>query len=156
MPVAYNTAAGNLTIGGVAMFCPAWKVDNVFELWLPAEQRGADDVRPNVAGTLASKRYATVTRKSLRMQIVGDVDRTGASTPNDYEGLYTNVAYLRDNVVAPTAATNGTRSAVLTLPDAATLTEPVHVVGLEVTDLRPDAGWALAILTISIPSGQFA
>lgn len=156
MPVTYNTAAGNLTIGGVAMFCPAWKVDNLFELWLPAQQRGIDRVRPGATGVLPVRRYATATTKSLRMMIVGDVDRTGTGTSSLMDGLWDNLKYLNDNVVAPTGATDGTRSAVLTLPDATTLTEPVHVVGLEASDLREDGAWMRAVLEISIPSGRFA
>lgn len=155
MPVSYNSNAGALSIGGVAMFCPAWRIDNLYELWLPADQRGSDVTRPNVSGSYAVKRYATATRKSLRMLIVGDVDRTGASSSSKLEGLYTNIAYLRDNVVAPTGTTDGTRSAVLTIPGGSTITEPIHVTGLEVSDLREDGGWCKAVLTISIPSGRF-
>lgn len=155
MPVSYNTNAGNLTIGGIAMFCPAWRIDNLYELWLPAEQRGQDVVRPGVSGSYAVKRYNTATRKSLRMVIVGDVDRTGASSSSLLSGIYTNIAYLRDNVVAPTGTTDGTRSAVLTVPGGSTITEPIHVTGLEVSDLREDGGWVRAVLEISIPSGRF-
>jgi hypothetical protein len=155
MPVTYNTAAGNLTIGAVAMMCPAWKVQNLYELWLPADQRGQDRVRPGATGTLPVRRYATATRKSLRMIIVGDVDRTGAASPSLLEGIYTNIAYLRDNVVAPTGATDGTRSAVLTVPGGGTLTEPIHVTGLQVSDLRENGAWVRAVLEISIPSGRF-
>jgi hypothetical protein len=155
MPVTYNTAAGDLTIGGIAMFCPAWKITNLYELWLPADQRGQDVTRPGVAGSYAVKRYNTATRKSLRMIIVGDVDRTGASSSSKLAGIYTNIAYLRDNVVAPTGTTDGTRSAVLTVPGGTTITEPIHVTGLEVSDLREDGGWVKAVLEISIPSGRF-
>lgn len=155
MPVSYNTNAGNLTIGGVAMFCPAWKVQNLPELWLPAEQRGTDKVRPGVAGRKAIKRRDDATRRSLRMIVVGDVDRTGAASSSKLTGLYTNIAYLRDNVVNPTGATDGTRSAVLTLPGGATLTEPVHVTGMEISDLRQDGGWARLVIDLSIPSGRF-
>jgi len=154
MPVTYNSNAGNLTIGGVAMFCPAWRIENLYELWLPADQRGIDRTRPNVTGSFPVRRYATATRKSLRMLIVGDVDRTGASSSSLLAGIYTNIAYLRDNVVAPTGATDGTRSAVLTVPGGSTITEPVHVTGLEVSDLREDGAWVKAVLTISIPSGR--
>lgn len=155
MPVSYNTNAGNLTIGGVAMFCPAWKVENITELWLPAEQRGTDKVRPGVAGRKAVKRRDDVTRRSLRMLVVGDVDRTGASSSTLLTGLYTNIAYLRDNVVNPTNTTDGTRSAVLTIPGGTTITEPVHVTGMDISDLREDGGWARLVIDISIPSGRF-
>jgi hypothetical protein len=154
MPVSYNTNAGNLTIGGVAMFCPAWRIDNLYELWLPQDQRGSDRVRPGVAGSFPVRRYAEATKRSLRMLIVGDVDRTGAATSSRLVGIYANIVYLRDNVVVPTGATDGTRSAVLTVPGGSTITEPVHVTGFEVSDLREDGAWVKAVLELSIPSGR--
>lgn len=155
MPVSYNTNAGNLTIGGVAMMCPAWRIENLYELWLPGDQRGTDRTRPGTAGSYPVRRYATATRKSLRMLIVGDVDRTGASSSTKLTGIYTNIKYLNDNVVVPTGTTDGTRSAVLTVPGGTTITEPIHVTGLDVSDVREDGGWVRAVLEISIPSGRF-
>lgn len=152
--LTYNTAAGDLTIGGVAMNGPAWKVLNLLELWQPADQRGSDRLVPGTAGVLAQQRRDTVTRRSLQMLIVGDVDRTGTPQADRFEGLQVNVEYLRSNVVAPTGATDGTRSAVLTMPDGTTRTEPVHVVGFDFGNFREDAAWLRAVLTISIPSGR--
>ena len=155
MPVSYSTAGGALTIGGVAMFCPAWKVINLQDLWAAAEQRGRDVVIPGTSGVRPRRRRDTVTERTLRMLIVGDVDRTGAASSTLLTGIYTNIAYLRDNVVAPTGTTDGTRSAVLTVPGGSTITEPVHVTGLEVSDLREDGAWVKAVLELSIPSGRF-
>jgi hypothetical protein len=152
--LTYNTAAGDLTIGGVALNGPAWKVLNLLELWQPADQRGSDRLVPGTAGVLAQQRRDTVTRRSLQMLIVGDVDRTGTPQADRFEGLQANVEYLRANVAAPTGATDGTRSAVLTMPDGTTRTEPVHVVGFDFGNFREDAAWLRAVLTISIPSGR--
>lgn len=155
MAFTYNSNAGNLTIGGIGMMGPAWVVTNLYELWLPADQRGSDRVRPGATGTLPVRRYATATRKSLRMKIAGDVDRTGAASSSLLTGIYTNIAYLRDNVVAPTGATDGTRSAVLTVPGGTTITEPIHVTGFEISDIHDGGAWCKAVLEISIPSGRF-
>jgi len=152
--LTYNTAAGDLTIGGVAMNGPAWKVLNLLELWQPADQRGSDRLIPGTAGVLAQQRRDTVTRRSLQLLIVGDVDRTGTPVADRFEGLQANVDYLRANVAAPTGATDGTRSAVLTMPDGTSRTEPVHVVGFDFGNFREDAAWLRAVLTISIPSGR--
>lgn len=152
--LTYNTAAGDLTIGGVALNGPAWKVLNLLELWQPADQRGSDRLVPGVAGVLAQQRRDTVTRRSLQLLIIGDVDRTGATQADKFEGLQANVDYLRANVVAPTGTGDGTRSAVLTMPDGTSRTEPVHVVGFEFGNFREDAAWLRAVLTISIPSGR--
>lgn len=155
MPLTYNSNAGNLTIGGVAMMCPAWVVINLHELWLAADQRGTDRVRPNTTGSYPIRRYATATAHTLRLKVVGDVDRTGSASASRLQGIYTNIAYLRDNVVAPTGATDGTRSAVLTVPGGSTLTEPIHVTGMQFRDICEDGSWALLDLQISIPSGRF-
>jgi hypothetical protein len=152
--LTYNSAAGNLTIDGVAMMCPAWIVLNLHELWQPANQRGDDRLIPGANGVLALKRRPTVTQRSLNMLISGSVDRTGSANANKLIGLQTNLDYLRANVVDPTGVTDGTRSAVLTMPDGSTRTEPVHVTGLDFGDVREDGDWLRAVLTISIPTGR--
>jgi len=149
-----NTAAGDLTIGGVAMNGTAWKVLNLLELWLPASQRGSDRLIPGSAGVLAQRRRDTVTQRSLQMLISGEVTYLGATSGDTFERLQINIDYLRANVVAPTGTGDGTRSAVLTMPDGTTRTEPVHVTGFELGEYRQDAGWAKAVLELSIPSGR--
>jgi len=152
----YNTAAGDLTIGGIAMNGPAWKVVNLYALWQPADQRGTDRLVPGATGVVAYRRRNTVTVVSLQMLISGTHDRTGAAVADKFEGLQANVEYLRANVVEPTGATDGTRSAVLTMPDGTTYTEPIHVVGLQFGDVSLDGAWLKAVLEISIPSGRFS
>ena len=152
--LTYNTAAGDLTIGGVAMNGPAWKVLNLYELWLPANVRGSDRILPGTAGVIAYQRRATVTVRSLQMLVSGTHDRTGAAVADKYEGLQANVDYLITNVVAPTGTSDGTRSAVLTMPDGTTRTEPVHVLGLELGTISEDGSWTKAVLELSIPSGR--
>ena len=154
--LTYNTAAGDLTIGGVAMNGPAWVVLNLNELWLPANVRGSDRIVPGAVGVLAYRRRATVTTRSLQMLISGTHDRTGASVADRFEGLQANVDYLIANVVDPVGSGDGTRSAVLTMPDSTTRTEPVHVLGLELGQTNPDGSWAKAVLELSIPSGRFS
>lgn len=152
--LTYNAAAGDLTIGGIAMNCPAWKVLNLHELWQPADQRGADRVVPGASGVLPLRRRDTVTQRSLQMLISGTHLQNGTEASTPLIGLQVNVEYLRDNVVAPTGTGNGTRTAVLTMPSGATRTESVHVVGMEFGDLRPDGHWLRAVLTLSIPTGR--
>jgi len=152
--LTYNAAAGDLTIGGIAMNCSAWTVLNLYELWQPANVRGSDRLIPGSAGVVAYQRRATVTTRSLQMLISGTHDRTGASVADRFEGLQANDAYLSANVVVPTGASDGTRSAVLTMPDSTIRTEPVHVLGLELGDLSLDGSWAKAVLELSIPTGR--
>jgi hypothetical protein len=133
---------------------PAWKVLNLYELWQPANVRGSDRIIPGSAGVVAYPRRATVTVRSLQMLISGTHDRTGAAVADKFEALQANVDYLLTNVVVPTGATDGTRSAVLTMPDGTTRTEPVHVLGLELGDLSLDGAWTKAVLELSIPTGR--
>ena len=152
--LTFNANAGNLTIGGIAMLGPAWKVQNLPELWLPANQRGTDVIRPGVSGVKARLRRDTVTVRTLRLLIVGSADRLGAAVTDYYEGLQANIDYLRANVVAPTGLTDGTRSVVLTMPDGTMRTEPAHVQQMDVGRIVENGAWALATIELSIPSGR--
>ena len=152
--LTFNANAGNLTIGGIAMLGPAWKVQNLPELWLPANQRGTDVIRPGVSGVKARLRRDTVTVRTLRLLIVGSADRLGAAVTDYYEGLQANIDYLRANVVAPTGTTDGTRSVVLTMPDGTNRTEPAHVQQMDVGRIVENGAWALATIELSIPSGR--
>jgi len=154
MPYEWNTAAGGLTIAGISLTTTWCRVENLIDLWLPADQRGNDRVVPGVSGVLAQQRRDTVTRRSLRLTIAGDVTYTGSTSGDAFERLQINIDYLRANIVAPTGTTNGTRSAVLTMPDGTTRTEDVHVTGFELSSYAEDARWARGVLELSIPSGR--
>jgi hypothetical protein len=149
----WNTAAGGLTINSVDMMQPAWQVMNLIELWLPAQQRGEDVVIPGVAGRRPYRRFVDATRRTLRLKITGDVDRNNTPQSNKFVGLQTNVDYLITNVVDPPTTGDGTRSLVLTMPSGSR-TEPVHVLGMEMSSYNETARWALATIELSIPSGR--
>lgn len=152
--LTWNSAAGDLTIGGVAMNGPAWKVLNLHVLWQPAAQRGQDRLVPGANGVRKFRRRETVTTHDLQMLVVGSHSRTGSVNADLFEGLQANVDYLITNVVSPTGATDGTRSAVLTMPDGTTRTEPVHVTGMDFGDVSGNGAWLKAVLSISVPSGR--
>ena len=133
---------GTLSIDGTLMHCPAWDLPDIGELWLGPAVRGEDRVIAGRTGVLAYPRRGTVTTRSLRMIVSGVVDRNGDpwSDLGDITdecqrhqiGLQRNIAYLRANVTDPTNVGDGTRTAVLTLPDPAEdpVTAPVHVLGM--------------------------
>lgn len=150
----WNSAAGGLTIGGVDMTGPAWQVMNLHVLWLPAEQRGSDKIIPGVAGRKAYQRFADATTRTLELKITGTVDRLGATNSDRFEGLQANIDYLITNVVNPPGTGDGTRSLVLTMPDATTRTEPVHVLGMDFGAINEAGVWVRATMDISIPSGR--
>lgn len=155
MSFTHNDDAGGLTIGAVDMFGIAWEIRDLYKLWMPADQRGSDVLLPGVAGMLARKRRPTATTHILELKINGAITSAGVTSGSTFSKLYTNLVYLNTNVVAPTGTTDGTRSAVLTVPGGATFTEPIHVLGLEPVDVVANGAWMLAELEISIPSGRF-
>jgi hypothetical protein len=152
--LTWNSAAGDLTIGGVSMNTPAWKVLNLHVLWAPAAQRGQDRIVPGANGVRKFQRRATVTEHDLQLLVVGSHTRTGSVNADLFEGLQANVDYLISNVVNPTGTTDGTRSAVLTMPDGTTRTEPVHVTGMQFGDTAGNGAHMRAVLSISVPSGR--
>ena len=154
--LTYNAAAGDLSIGGVAMNCPAWVVLNLQELWHPANVRGSDRLIPGTDGVLPYRRRSTVTTRSLQMIISGTHDQSGNTTTTPLLGLQANFDYLVANVVAPTGSGNGTRAAILTMPDASTRLADVHVLGIQLGDTGPGGQWAKAVVELSIPAGKFA
>lgn len=154
MPFEWNSAAGGLTISGISLTTTWCKVMNLIDLWLPADQRGGDRIVPGASGVLAQQRRDTATRRGLQLVIAGDVTYTGSTSGDAFERLQINLDYLRANIVAPTGTTNGTRSAVLTMPDGTTRTEDVHVTGFDLGTYAEDARWVRGVLTVSIPSGR--
>jgi hypothetical protein len=154
MPLTFNANAGGLTIASINL-CTTWvRVLNLVELWLPAGQRGSDVPIPGVSGVKARPRRDTVTRRSLRLQIAGDITYTGSTSGDAYERLQINLDYIRSALVDPSGGSGGTRSAVLTMPDGASRTEDVHVTGFDLVKYAEDARWALGVLELSIPSGR--
>lgn len=149
MPVITKTEY--LSIGGIALATPAFYHTSLEDLLRPADQRGGDRVIPH-GGIVSKPRRRTVSKRSLPMQINGNVDQDGAATGNYRTGVDTHIAYLLANVVEPITTGTGTRSATLTLLTG-TFTTPVHVEGLDIGDR--DGAIVMCTLQISIPNGQF-
>lgn len=151
------STGGRLTLDGVLMHVQgAWNITDVRELWMPAAVRGTDIIVPHAPGVLAVRRRATVTPIGLPFVIGGFADSGGTGiTSCDAETimiqLQANVDYLRTNVLDPTNATDGTRSASLELPDGSTRTGAVHVLGLTVSQYAPTE--VIATLDLSLPAG---
>lgn len=156
MPKLTQNSAMTLTIGGIDMNGPAWKVLNMHVLKQPPPQRGSDRLIPGSSGVLAYRRRTTVAVHSLQMLISGTHDRNGSSNSNRVQQLFTNVDYLQYEVVEPPTTGDGTRAAVLTTNgQLVPLTADIHVLGMEFGEMSADATWMKAVLEISIPSGRF-
>lgn len=138
----------------VSMFTAAWTMNNLFEWWLPPAQRGENVVRPWVDGSYAVRRFVAETRRSIQLTISGEVDRNGVPYANWYDGMFQNLQYLAENVVDPTGSGNGTRGALLTAPDGSFYLGLVHVTGMEVSEMRPNARFCFATIDVTIPGGR--
>jgi hypothetical protein len=145
---------GDLVIDEFALNTVAWRVENLYEWWLPATQRGNDKIRPGVDGVFAVRRRKTATRRTLQMFISGEVDAFGVPYDNPFEGLSTNLYLFEVNLVDPVATPDGTRTALLTLPNGNQRGGPVHVLGMEVSDITPTSRYCHAVIDVSIPGGS--
>lgn len=145
---------GDLVIDEFALNTVAWRVENLYEWWLPATQRGNDKIRPGVDGVFAVRRRKTATRRTLQMFISGEVDAFGVPYDNPFNGLSTNLFAFEVNLVDPVTTGNGTRTALLTLPNGNQRGGPVTVLGMEISDIKPTSRFCYATIDISIPGGS--
>lgn len=146
------TATEYLEIASTPLATPAWRVTDLTPLFRSANLRGSDRILP-LAGVRALPRRATVTTISLPMVIWGHQNREGAYYADERDGLLANVDALHTAIVVPPGTATGTRSATWHQAGGTTVTEDVHVLGLDPRALSPRS--IRAVLTLSIPSGRF-
>ena len=144
---------GDLSIDGFPMFTPAWRCENLWELWEPPEQRGTNVIRPGVDGSYAVKRRVAETSRDLLMFISGGCDYLGVPAANPMIGMKANLRRFEDNLIAPTGTGQGTRTLLLTEPDGSVRTAEVQVAGMQVSEMRRNAKYCYAAITIIIPAG---
>ena len=150
-----DLSAGDATISGYYLETPATTLDNIWVLWLGAEQRGKDKdvIRPGAGGSLPVRRRKAATTRDLYMRVSGLVNRTGVPYANPYNGMQKNLDWIQKSIVDPVGG-DGTRPLVLWLPDGTTQTEPIIVQGMEIEEMHPKARQAKIVIEIVIPSGS--
>lgn len=150
--IASSVCHGTLEIDGHSMNRAAWATLNNFVLWTPASVIGDDLVIPHRDGVVALRRRKTVTKQSIQLLIIGQVDYAG--TPNDdpIVGVEENMDFLDTYIFAPVISDSGTRTAVLTLPSGATRTGQVHIENVVLGSTI--AGALTATFDISLPYGE--
>lgn len=154
---------GELEFDGFSLHRHSWFPTRLIDLWFGGDVRGADRLLPFQPGVIAYQRRFTVTRHSVPMVILGEVDPDGDPYPDIWVGLETNVGLLRAGLVDPTGVGDGTRSGTLTMPSGAVRTADAHILGLRLGQVVPGTdGFTgvegiglLATLEISIPAGRF-
>ena len=148
--------ASSITFDAVALGNSAIKVRNLWSFWQPAQLEASNIKLAGVTGMTARKPLVQPTTHSLQLVISGEVSTTGTPDADHPARLKTNLAYIATYFTNIPATADGTRTAVLTLPSAATLTGPVHILGLTIGEVVSDARWALAVLEVSVPAGVLA
>jgi hypothetical protein len=157
---------GTLTIGGVLMNRLAFMTQadedgngGLSQFLTLADQRGEDRILPGTAGVIAYKRRLTVTKLTIRLVVIGDVLYSGSIPSTPKIGLFTNLKYIYDNVVAPTGTGDGTRSMSVVLPGPFTGSGTAHITRMDTVTQKISEGSGPAVwegqLGISIPAGRF-
>lgn len=155
-----DTCAGTLIGKGINLHTPAWCVDSaaLFTL-LRFDLRGDYGIVPPDEGQEPDGLVVDMTEHSLPITIAGETDRLGNPYVNPWNGLYTNLRYLFDNIVEPPGTVRGSGIWVYNPPDATPLSAEVQVLDLRypstpITD--EDHGPVLVgSLELLIVSGRF-
>lgn len=164
MAFADPTCEGELEIDNISLNTAAWVVfsdeqglGGLMQLWANFQTRGEDRLVPGAAGVIPYPRRLTVYQPHLNIAVCGDVDENGDPVADTAEGVEANLAYLMTNVFAQPSNTDGTRSAVLTMPSGATRTADIHILGFEQTFGRLQYRDSVieGKIHISIPVGAF-
>lgn len=154
MPVVV-TASEYLTVNGVILATPAWRVLDLSALLDETDLRGDDWIIPGAAGQLPQRRTRDRSRRTFPFAVFGEQDQNGGSYANPRVGLVANVEYLRANLGVATVSAAGTVTAVWTRPDASTKSAAVHVYGpIGGRKLSPTT--LLTTIDLSVPAGVFA
>lgn len=148
--------ASSITFDGVALGNSAIKIRNIWTFWQPAQLEASNIKLAGVTGVTARKPLVQPTTHSLQLVISGEVSTTGTPDTDYPARLKTNLAYIATYFTNIPSTAAGTRTAVLTLPSGATITGPVHILGLTIGEVVPTAKWALAVLEVSVPAGVLA
>ena len=148
--------ASSITFDGVSLGNSAIKIRNLWTFWEPAQLEASNIKLAGVTGMTARKPLVQPTTHSLELVISGEVSTTGTPDTNYPARLKTNLAFIATYFTNIPTTADGTRTAVLTLPSAATITGPVHILGLTIGEVVSDARWALAVLEVSVPAGVLA
>lgn len=155
MTFAIQLAGGELTIGGVSMHTPAWRVRNPGIVMFDPPFRGTYVPVPGLDGETVVPMRGTSAQWSLDFMLCGDVDHTGSAYSDRQTGLVSNLNYLRTNAMTSRSLTgNRTRVATYTPPGGSALTADVHCWLVPPEDFTQPV-WEMT-LELRVPAGVFA
>jgi hypothetical protein len=136
-----------LEIDGVDLANHAYWIESLAPLF-NIQKRGSDRVLPNLAGARPYRRRIASLSVSLTVNVLGDVDEDNTPNADPRTGLYDNLRYLEDNLLADVESTQGTRLAVWHLPDGSTRSAEVQVEAFTVVGNTPISAQCSLELTI--------
>lgn len=130
----------------------AWVVTDYTPLLLEAQQRGQNRLIPHLDGRRPLRKRRDETGVVVPIEVFGRNDVDGDPYDDPVSGFEMNVVYLNENVVAPTGVGDGTRPALLTLPDLS-FSADVQVIEMSLRRVAPS--WAKGSLEMIVVDGRF-
>lgn len=121
------TMIDSLTISGISLRVDgAWGIKDTSPL-LDMAVRGEDILIPGIDGVVPQVRRLDILVVSLGLMIFGQKNVNGTPYSDQRLGVYTNLHYLNENVVKPTATGDGTRPVVFTVTGLGVFEADAHV-----------------------------
>lgn len=146
---------GSMTVDGFSLNTPAWDFYGYQKLWSEYEVRTDEVPLPTAPGRRSYPGRLDQSEYELTAYVTGEADESGVAYPDVWQGLYTNLQSLWNNVLSPVGTGRGTRPAVLTFPWGGTISADVKFEPLRAVDEVEDARFAVYRTTIIVPAGRF-
>lgn len=148
---------GTMVVGGFSLNTPAWLLTGYPKLFTDKEIRTGDVLLPTASGRRSYPSRLDQAEFDMTMFVTGEVNSAGVEYGDPFQGYYSNIQVLWDNVFSPVTTGRGTRPAVLTLPNGVTtLNADVKFSPLRADDEVDDPTYVILRTTLTIPAGQFA
>lgn len=143
-----------LELNSVPLATHAWEIPDLSPLLDDPALRGSDRLLPQLSGLRPYKRVVTGTIVTLPLDVVGAVDEDNDPYDDVFEGLLTNMDYLKANLGLAEETGDGTVPAVFHRGDLNSLTADVHFLGFKGTSTK-GTGLLRTTFDISVPAGAW-
>lgn len=148
---------GSMTVGvaDYPLNCPGWDFYGYQKLWAEFEVRTDEVTLPTAPGRRSYPGRLDQSEYELTVYINGEAGANGAPYADPWQGLYSNLQLLWNNVLSPVSTGRGTRPAELTCPWGDVLVADVKFEPLRAVDEIEDPTFAVYRTTIIVPAGRF-
>ena len=153
----FGVPIGQISVDGFDLVTPAWQLGNLQKLWFEFEVRTDEILLPKADGRRSYPSRLDQSEYELSLYVNGEVDEAGLPFADPWGGLVQNLETLWANAFSPVTTGDGTRPAVLTLPDGVTTrTADVKLSPLRSRDDVEDPTFVTMRTTMTVPAGRFA